>query len=171
MRLFDIGDEFRSLNEMLDNDCEFDPITGEVTDNTELLKSMFNDLTVTFGDKLDGCAYIINELEMESLTLQNESKRLIKRSKRIDTNIDTLKGMMLSVLLELPEAKLKTVKFNYSTRKSESVMIEEGFNYKSEYVRVKEVREPDKTAIKEAIKAGECIIGAELVTNTTLTIK
>ena len=133
---------------------------------------MFNELSITFGDKLDGCAYIVSSLELQSKALKDEAKRLSDRAKRLERNAESLEGMMLSALLQLPEQKMKTLKFTFSTRKSEQVVIEEGFNIMNEkYVRVKETREPDKAAIKAAIKEGANVIGVTLVTNQSLTIK
>lgn len=171
MRLFELTAELHALNDLIENDCEFDELTGEVTDNTELLKTIFNELTIGFADKLDGCAYVLASLDVQSKALKDEAKRLNERAKRLEGNSDQLKSMMLNALLELPEAKLKTSKFTFGTRKSESVIIEEGFNMQGKYVRVKETREPDKTAIKEAIKAGETIIGVTIITNKSLNIR
>ena len=171
MRLFELKEELRLLANLLENDCEYNAETGEVYDNNETIQSLYADLALTLSDKLEGCSYILNELELQFDALKREAKRLNERAKGLEKNHATLKDMMLSVLIELPEAKLKTPKFTFSTRKSESVTIMEGFNMQGKYSRVKTTYEPDKTAIKEAIKAGECVIGAELVTNTTLTIK
>ena len=156
---------------MTENDCEYDAETGEVVDNSEILKKLFDELTLNFGDKLDGCAYIVSSLTVQAKTLKDEAKRLGDRAKRLERNAESLEGMMLSALLQLPEQKLKTLRFTFSTRKSEQVIIEEGFNMSGNYVRVKETWEPDKVAIKAAIKEGANIIGATLVTNQSLTIK
>ena len=171
MKLYEIKDEFKSLSEMTENDCEYDAETGEVVDNSEILKKLFDELTLNFGDKLDGCAYIVSSLTVQAKTLKDEAKRLGDRAKRLERNAESLEGMMLSALLQLPEQKLKTLRFTFSTRKSEQVIIEEGFNMAGNYVRVKETWEPDKVAIKAAIKEGANIIGATLVTNQSLTIK
>lgn len=171
MRIFELNQEMNLLLNLMESDCESDPITGEVTDNSETLKNMFNELTLKFSDKLDSCAYVLNILESDSELLKKEAKRLNERSKNIDKNINTLKELMLSALLNIEGNKLKTTKFTFGTRKSESVQIEEDFNMQGKYVRVKETREPDKTAIKEAIKAGETVLGVSLVTNKSLSIR
>jgi predicted nuclease with TOPRIM domain len=170
MRIYEISEEFRTLRDLAENE-QYDSETGEIADDSQTIKELFDSLCITLSDKLEGCAYILNELELQSDALKREAKRLNERAKRLDNNYTSLKSLMLSALVELPEAKLKTQKFTFSTRKSESVNIEEGFNMQGKYSRVKTTYEPDKTAIKTAIKAGECVIGAELVTNTTLTIK
>ena len=63
--------------------------------------------------------------------------------------------------------------FRLSTRKSQKVEIDtEFFDMASEYTRVKpEVREPDKNAIKEALKDGKIVEGASLVDNASVTFK
>ena len=171
MRLFELADEMRALTDLMENDCEFDLETGEVTDNTEIIQRMFNELSLSFGDKLDSSAYVVNTIELQSQALKDEAKRLSQRAKRLEENATVLKNMMLSALMELPDKKLKTLKFTFGTRKSESIQIEEGFNMQGRYVRVKEIREPDKVAIKEALKGGQEIIGVSVITNIGLSIR
>lgn len=170
MKIYDIAEEFRTLRDLAENE-QYDSETGEIVDDSQTIKELFDSLCVTLSDKLEGCAYILNELELQSDALKREAKRLNERAKRLDNNHASLKSLMLSALVELPDGKLKTQKFTFSTRKSESVNIVEGFNMQGKYSRVKTIYEPDKVAIKEAIKAGECVIGAELVENRTLIIK
>lgn len=171
MKLFEYTSEFKALIDLLENDCEYDEVTGEIIDNSEVISKMFGELTASFGEKLDSSAYIITELELQAQALKDEAKRLTARSKRLENNAEYLKGLMLMALLELPEQKLKTPKFTFATRKSESVLIEEGFSLFGKYVKVKEERTPDKAAIKEAIKAGEEIIGVSIVINKSLNIR
>jgi hypothetical protein len=170
MKIYNIAEEFRTLRDLAENE-QYDSETGEIVDDSQTINELFNSLCVTLSDKLEGCAYILNELELQSDALKRETKRLNERAKRLENNHTSLKSLMLSALIELPDAKLKTQKFSFSTRKSELVNIVEGFNMQGKYSRVKTTYEADKTAIKTAIKSGECVIGAELVTNTTLMIK
>ena len=171
MRLFDITNEYKLLQEILENDCEFNPETGEVINNSEIIKELFEELKISLSDKLNNSAYVLNELEISSKTLKDEAKRLLERAKRIDKNADYLKSLMLETLLNIDKNKLKTAKFTFSTRKSESIEIDEGFNINGEYVRVKETREADKIAIKEALKNGKEIIGVNVITKQSLIIR
>ena len=69
--------------------------------------------------------------------------------------------------------KFTTPKVAVSWRKSEAVEIGMSFfstDANERFLRYKEP-DPDKAAIKAALKAGEEITGAELVTNLNMTIK
>jgi len=171
MRLFEIASEFRQLRDIVENDLEFDEETGEITDNSLVIAQLFNELGMKLSDKLDNSSYIVKQLEVTSDALKEEAKRLNDRSKALQSNADKLKELMLSALMETEEKKIKTDKWSFSTRKSESVDISYEFDLFGEYVRVKEVREPDKTAIKTALKNGEILAGASIIAKTSLTIK
>lgn len=172
MKLFEIATEFKSLRDLVENDCEFDSETGEVIDNTEILSELFGGLQSTLSDKLDNSAYVIKELEAIADALKSEAKRLSDRANHLLGNADKLKSLMSYALTESGDNKIKTDKFTFSFRKSESVEIDtlitpEDFDRK--YIHIK--REFDKTKIKTALKAGETIEGARLESKNNFQIK
>ena len=57
-----------------------------------------------------------------------------------------------------------------SFRRTESVKVEDVFKLNENYLRYSEPI-PDKKAIKEALKAGEIVEGAELVESVSMTVK
>lgn len=172
MRLYDIASEFKTLRDIAENSLEFDPETGEIIDTSDLINELFNELNMTLSDKLENSAYVISELEAMADALKVESKRLNERAVMWVKNAERLKGLMQYALEQTDDKKLKTDKFTFSLRKSESVEIDalidvEDFDRK--YVRIK--REFDKTKIKSALKAGEEITGARIVEKQSLQIK
>lgn len=172
MRLFEIATEFKSLRDIVENDCEFDPETGEVIDNEQVLTDLFNGLQVKLSYKLDNAAYVIKELDATSESLKAEAKRLSDRASYLSKNADRLKNLMSYALSESGDDKIKTDKFTFSFRKSETVEIDplitpEDFDRK--FIRIK--REFDKTKIKTALKNGEIIEGATLQDNMNFQIK
>lgn len=168
--LFDIGQEFHQLHEMA-NTLEFNEDTGEITDNTEILKELFDEMGDTLINKLDSCEYIRRELEAGSKTLGDEIKRLQNKKKALDNRANGLKLIMQDTIIKTDTKKLKgKFNFNISNRKSLSIqsnLTPEFFN--KEYIRVK--REFDKTKITKALKDGLVIDGAELVDKTVLTVR
>lgn len=172
MRLFEIATEFKELRDLVENDLEFDPETGEVIDNQEILVELFNGLQVKLSDKLDNAAYVIKELDVTSESLKAEAKRLSDRASHLAKNAERLKSLMSFALSESGEEKIKTEKFTFSFRKSETVEIDSLFtpdDYDRRYIRIK--REFDKTKIKAALKAGEVVEGASLSENMNFQIK
>ena len=59
--LFDLSLEFFALKDLIDNDLEVNEETGEITDNTEILNKLFNDLSLSFEDKLDNSQKVLSD--------------------------------------------------------------------------------------------------------------
>lgn len=172
MRLYEIGEEFKALRDIVENDVEFDEETGEIFDTSSVLEQLFNELETKLSDKLDAAAFITKELEQTSDALKDEAKRLSSRASNYSKNADKLKSLMLLALEASGEDKIKTLKWTFSTRKSESVEIDALItpeDIERKYTRLK--REFDKTAIKAALKSGIEIDGATIVVKQNLQIK
>jgi seryl-tRNA synthetase len=172
MKLFEIAGEFRALRDILENDIEFDEETGEITDTSLTIQSLYNEIALKLSDKLDNSAYVVKNLETTSKALKEEAKRLSDRAKQLQDNADKLKQLMEYALIESGEDKLKTDKFTFSFRNSESLSIEDSVmpsDLPSEFVRVK--YEFDKVSLKEALKNGELFDGVSISKNKSFTIK
>jgi len=172
MKLFEIIEEFRALRDILENDCEFDDETGEITDNSATLQELYNGLALTLSDKLDNSAYVIKNIETASKALKDEAARLAQRAKRLSDNSDRLKQLMEDALIESGQDKLQTDRFTFSFRKSESLNIDESVmpsDLPDNFVRVK--YEFDKVALKEAIKHGEFFDGVQIIAKKNFSIK
>lgn len=99
------------------------------------------------------------------------AKELAERKSRLERRAEACRMMAFQILdaanipsLTLPEATL-TIQ-----RGQQSVVVTDEEKLPEKFIRTK--REPDKTAIKEALKAGEAVEGAELSNaNPYLTIR
>jgi hypothetical protein len=172
MRLFDIAAEFKTLQDILENDIEYNEETGEITDNTSIINQLFFELNVLLSDKLDNSAYIVKTLESTAATLKEEAKRLSSRAKSLENNAEKLKNIMSYALEQSEDKKLKTDKFTFSFRKSEVIEIDNILTAEDidrKYVKIK--REFDKIKIKDALKNGVKIEGINLVEKQNFQIK
>ena len=172
MKTFDLLSEFQTLKEVA-TDIEVDEITGEVTDNSGLIESLFNDCIDEAGIKLEQLEYIKKELSGTVAVLKEEEARLSKRRKSLENNIDRLKALQISVLHET-DNKLKTDKFTFSVRKSKAVVLNpfvEAETLPDEYKTIKTTVTPNKKALKEAIENGVVIDGVEIVENESVAVK
>ena len=84
--LYGLSQEFRAFEEV-SNEIEFDDETGEIIDNTDTLKQLFEELECNYIDKLDSCQYIRKELEGKADLLAAEIKRLQARKKALERKI------------------------------------------------------------------------------------
>lgn len=130
-------------------------------------------------------ALIINEKELQSksisylevirgreafiTTVDDEIKRLQALKKRNNTLVDTLKNNLLSAVNLFGEFTVGTVTF--STRKSESVIVEDVNSLPKEYKTVKVTETANKVELKKALKGGEDIEGVSMSTNFKIAFK
>lgn len=105
------------------------------------------------------------------MELKKEIDNLNKRKKENEKKIKSLKDYLLMMLDYEGIKKYETVKNKLSTRKSKSVNILDENLISDEFKKCKETWSIDKVAIKAAIANGNAVDGAELVENTSLTLK
>ena len=162
LKLYELTDELRGLEALLGDEA--------LSDDERL------DLTVTLseakmeiGQKIVAVAAFVKSLDAGAEAIDNEIKRLQARKKALDSGSDWLR----SYILQHADTgqKYEDAKAKVSFRKSEAVEVLDVSALPLEYQRTKTTTEADKTAIKEAIKAGNTVQGAELVSRMSVTIK
>ena len=139
-----------------------DTETGEVIDTEQLDK-----LTMEREAKLENVACWIKELKAEAEALKAEKMAFAKRQQVAENKMESLKKYLAYAL---DGQAFKTVRASVTFRKSQAVEIADIYKLDENYLRYKEP-EADKTAIKEALKAGQTVAGATLVENTSVIIK
>ena len=171
MRLYNIAEEFTALYELAEQ-VEYNEETGEMIDNSETLKELFNELSEDKLEvKLENVMYIIKELEVSKNALKAEAKRLTDKAKVLDNRASRLKDMIKDVMNVSGQQKIKTDKFNFSVRTIEDYNYDDinMFGLDSEFIKVKE--ELDKTKIKSFVKAGGVVEGLRVSEKTSLTVR
>ena len=168
MRLFEYSQEFNSLNQLLQED-EINPETGEIINNDEAIKQLFDELELNLAEKLNNSErYIIDTLS-QSDTLKKEAKRLNERAKVLANKADRVKELMKDAVLATGEKKITTDLFNFSIRSSKSVHIDDLDELSREYVKM--TRTANKTLIKKALADGEEIPGCSMIENKSLNVR
>lgn len=140
-----------------------DAETGEIIDAEAL-----DALLMQKDEKLEGIACWIKNLQSDALAYKAEKDAFAARQKAAENKAESLKKYLATVL---QGEKFSTAKCAVSFRKSETVEVEDVKLVPAELLRVKTTVEPDKTAIKAAIKAGQEISGCKLVENINTQIK
>lgn len=139
-----------------------DEETGEIIDFERL-----SELTVERNAKLEGVALWIKNLESDATAIKAERDTLDKRMKSAENKAKSLREWLKNAL---EFQQFETARVRVSFRKSEQTEIDESILDKK-WCREKVTYTPDKTAIKNAIKAGQTVAGAELVINQNIQIK
>ena len=172
MKLYEINEEIQNtLDAYLDIDGQLvDQETGEILEeaaNTAVMKRL-EELEIAKEEKLEGIACWIKGMEAEEEALKAEQKKLKERADRLAKKRETVTGFLER---SLAGEKLKSERVVVSYRKSAQTVIKNEDELPEEYWKVKISRDPDKTAIKKAIKDGIEVPGAEVIEVLNMSIK
>lgn len=137
--------------------------SGEILDAERL-----DALQIERASKIEGVACWIKNLSADALAYKAEKDAFAEREKAALKKIEDLKAWLAGAL---GGQKFSTWRCAVSFRKSEAVEIEDESQIPLEMKTEKITYSPNKTAIKEAIKAGQEIAGAKLVERLNASIK
>ena len=141
---------------------------GEITEEQEtalsISKEQLQNKGVCYG-------FIVKELEGNIDLIDLEIKRLNALKKPLVNSIDRLKNNLSNAMQMFDVTELKTPLLKINFRKSESIEVTDIDLLDADFVKTTITKAADKVAIKEAIKQGENVQGAVLVTNQNLQIK
>jgi len=158
MKLYEIN---AALAELLN---QVDPETGELMVDGAALDA----LMIQRGEKLEGMALTVKNLDAEASAIKAEESALSERRKKIEKHRDSLKGYLQT---QLAGEKLETARVAVLYRKSKSVDILPSFWDSPNPAFLRQTVEPDKKKIMDALKAGATIPGTAIVEKQSMTIK
>lgn len=161
MTLYEIAAEMATL---------IDPETGEIKDY-----EAFEALNMARDEKIDNMAKWIIELEAEAKAVKERADELTKRAQSAKKKADRLREFLQEYL---GGEKRKTADYTIGYRKTEAVEITDEFataTWLNAHGHGEALTYPEpkisKTAVKELLKAGENVRGAELVERQAMIIK
>jgi len=172
LKLYEYPEAYRDLWEQIENDAEGSPVEGP---NTCVVggvgKAEFDALEDNYSEKVESIAKLVRSLEATQDALDAEAARLKARAASIKRKVEWLKGYVLDSMVALGHTKIEgdilivAVSQNQSVRIVDESAIPETYCVRTETVR------PDKAMIRDAIKTGRDVEGAELVTRPSLRIR
>ena len=118
-----------------------------------------------FLRKADATCWVIEHLRGQAAYRQQQAKRLSDLARSDAGRADALEESLIFVLTQLQPSATRFSFPNHelSSRKSTAVVIDDEQALDSEWLAVTTTSKPDKAAIKEALKAGRQITGAQLL--------
>lgn len=137
--------------------------TGEILDMERL-----EALTMERDKKLENIACFIKNLDSDAAAFAAEEKAFADRRKAAERKADSLREYLTQAL---QGEKFSTSRCAVSFRVSEAVEITEEILVPYAYMTEKRSWQPNKTAIKSAIKAGEEIDGCQLVKRYNINVR
>ena len=115
--------------------------------------------------KADATCWVIEHLRGQAAYRQQQAKRLADLARSDAGRADALEESLVFVLTQLQPA---AARFSFpdhelTSRKSSAVVIDDEEVLDAEWLTFSTTSKPDKNAIKEALKAGQQIAGAQLL--------
>ena len=165
MSLYEIDSRIRAIIDGIYDAADEDGVVEEI-DFTEL-KQLQEDRKT----KLENIALYIKNTEAEAEAIEAEEDKLAARRKKLENKAKRLREYIINSMKENKDEPLKTARCEVRIKDNEKTDITDLDSIPEEFIKVKVEKNPDKTAIKKAIKAGQTVPGAQIIINTTLTIK
>ena len=136
--------------------------TGEIIDPARL-----DELQMDRDTKIENIACWIKNLYADAEAFKTEKQSFADRQKAAENKAESLKKYLTNYLAG---QKFSTPKVAISFRKTSSVNVTDISQLPEEFLKFADPT-PDKTAIKNAIKAGTTVTGAEIVEGQSISIK
>lgn len=146
---------------------EVDPDTGELVSAFPF--DDFEAIGLAFDEKAEGVACYIKGLNAEAAAIKAEQDTLAARRKAAENKAERLREYLANCMTAAGKDKLKTARCSLSWRKTSAVGVYDIDALPENCRRIKV--EPDKTAIKAALAAGEDIPGATILESRSLQIR
>jgi hypothetical protein len=140
----------------------------------ELTPELENELVINQQElqvKAENYAYAIKSLEIDVDAIDNEMKRLKGLKDAKNNAIDRMKGAVVNAFQIYGITEVKSATLKLSLRRSEAVEVVNIDQLPESLTTVKKTVSADKVKIKEAIKSGQNVEGANLIENYSLQIK
>jgi len=126
---------------------------------------------IGIAEKIEGYCVVENELAGDLQKIESEIERLNAKKSAIENNIKRLRARLGDCLFSMDTTKFNAGTYTVYRRETQQVVIDDLQKIPAEFMKTKVSETPNKTLIKERIKAGKEIAGAHLQANQSITIK
>lgn len=161
MKLYEIN---KAIEDVINNGYSVDEETGEILFTSDNLEQ----LEIDRNDKIEGVALSVKNYKALAEDIKREEANLKARRESALKKAEWLENFLSTTLCGL---KFESPKVAIGYRKSSKVVIADGVSLPEEYIKTTIKIEPDKIAIKNAIKSGAKIPGCSVVELQNIQIK
>ncbi len=155
--LYELTDKYKVLQNFIEEN------------NAEGFELALSQIEGEIGEKLEGYAMVLKNIESDIAGIKAEEKRLAERRKSMENSLSRMKENMAITLSTVEGNRVKTEKFTFSFRKSTSVKVEDESVIPPQFIKVEKTI--SRAELTKALKNGEQIQGAKLVENQSLSIR
>lgn len=177
--LYDIDERLKALEEFM-----VDSETGELIEDEERFNELYDNITMDLSEKIENTMCFYKNLLSDAKQIGEEEKMLKMRRKAKEKLAQRLKDRINRYICskytdeegnlqveDMNGFKFETPRVRLSYRRSEVVNVLNLDTLDKNYLKVKTTVEPNKSMIKEAIKKGKTVEGAELQVNLNMQVK
>ena len=153
--LYALTNEFQQLIDMdAENDADFADALADTLDAT----------SEQLEDKIEATIIVARQLDTEAEAIDNEIKRLSARKKSIERNAQACRDRVLWAMENTGRDKIKRQLFTITrTKPPAACAIENAEQVPEQYTKlIPASRQPVKSEILKALKAGESVPGCKL---------
>lgn len=163
MKLYEITNIFAEFAYRLDQ--------AETPEDLEACQVALQGIEYSFDEKIENIAKVVRNIEAESKAYKEEEQRLKAKKQSAEKKVEFLKQYMFDSMEFLGKEKVQAGVFTVSIRNNgPSVQVLDEASIPEEYF-IEQEPKLDKTSIKNAIKQGKEVPGAELIRTRSLQIK
>jgi hypothetical protein len=171
MNVYQLTEELERIKTLLDTIEQMKEAGEDVEEFERETLEFFLTIEGTVKEKSDNIVSLITNLEETRAAKEREAKRLKDGAKKLEDKISYLKESLLRPLMESSGGKIVGDLFSVSFRRSEALEIVNMDLIPDEYLTVKTETVVYKHSIKDAIKHGATVPGAEIVERQNIQIK
>lgn len=144
----------------------------ELFENEEIDEQTLQDTLEAIGveGKLEDYCKVIRQFEADAFVYKTEKLRFGEKQSRAEKSVERMKATIVGYLEAVGKKEEKAGAFDLKLRKNERVIVDDILKIDDSYLKYKEP-EPDKTAIKKALKAGVKLEGVHIEENHSINIK
>lgn len=166
MKIYEYDEIMKALYRACENEDGIDSESGMVFD-----VALLDQLEMERDKKIENALLYAEQMKAEANELDDYIKRLQERSRAKKNTSDNIKNWLIGRMQADGESKFETTRIRATLRvtAANKTIITDKSIIPPQYMKVK--IEPDLTAIKEAIKSGEVVPGADLTDSVSLTVK
>ena len=162
MKFADIQEEIANMLDVPDTELSEEQI--------EIMNSYLDELATQEESKVDSFGQFLRIESARAEALRAESQRLAARARAAENRINFLKMKYMQIMEQHGLQKVRGQVYSMSVRTTDVVQITDEQALPQEYVTQKITTAPDKVALRDALKAGAVVPGAQLAKSYSLRV-
>ena len=162
MKFADIQEEIANMLDVPDTELSEEQI--------EIMNSYLDELATQEESKVDSFGQFLRIESARAEALRAESQRLAARARAAENRINFLKMKYMQIMDQHGLKKVNGQVYSISVRTTDVVQITDEAALPPQYITEKITTAPDKTALRDALKAGAAVPGAQLAKSYSLRV-